>query len=155
MASRMRGGRAVLLFPEGTTHDGLTLGRFHASHYAAARDLLRADRDRDAVMVQPVAIAYSSALAPWIGDDTLLAHLWRVLRGAPMRCHVAFAAPIAYAREDDRKVVARISRNSIEGLLESLRPAVVRADGDIRASEHGPGHAHAAPPIPAGQNARS
>jgi 1-acyl-sn-glycerol-3-phosphate acyltransferase len=127
MAARMREGRAVLLFPEGTTHDGVTLGHFHASHYAAARDLLAVDAAREAVMVQPVALAYSSPLAPWVGDDTLLAHLWRVLRGAPMRCHVVFGAPIPYTRWSDRKVVARLSRATIEALLENIRSVAFRA----------------------------
>ncbi|WP_158807734.1 1-acyl-sn-glycerol-3-phosphate acyltransferase [Beijerinckia sp. L45] len=121
MADRMLEGRIVLLFPEGTTYDGETPGRFHSSHFASARDLLRGASEREVVSVQPVALAYSSAAAAWIGDDALLPHLWRVLRGAPLRCLVTFGPALAYRRDTDRKVVARLSRAAIIAMLASAR----------------------------------
>ena len=124
MADRMLEGRAVLLFPEGTTYDGAGPGRFYSSHFAAARDLLRGSPTHDEVAVQPVALAYSSATAAWIGDDALIPHLWRILRGKPLRCFVSFAPVIAYRRDTDRKAVAGLSRAAIIAML-----AAARADG--------------------------
>ena len=129
MAERMREGRTVLLFPEGTTFAGAVPGLFRSSHYAAARDLLRAQPEQESVSVQPVALAYDSNLAAWIGDEALLPHLWRVLKGAPIRCRVSFAEPIAYRRDTDRKVVARLSREAIVRLLPSV---VIQTPGDSR-----------------------
>jgi 1-acyl-sn-glycerol-3-phosphate acyltransferase len=121
MADRMLEGRIVLLFPEGTTYDGETPGRFYSSHFASARDLLRGVSDHKVVSVQPVALAYSSAAAAWIGDDALLPHLWRVLRGVPLRCLVSFGPALAYRPDTDRKVVARLSRAAIITMLASAR----------------------------------
>lgn len=138
MAARMAEGRAVLLFPEGTTFDGVTLGRFHSSHFAAARDLLRQSSVDASVTVQPVALAYSAGHAAWIGDDSLLPHLWRVLRRGPMRCLVAFGAPIAYGLETDRKAVAGAVRQSIVALLDDARARRPAFDGATLGSSAAP-----------------
>ncbi len=120
MAHRMREGRIVLLFPEGTTLGDVTPGPFHSSHFAAARDLLRLDAAQQTVLVQPTALAYSSVLAAWIGEEALVPHIWRVLRGKPLKCHVAFCAPIPFTRDSDRKAVARSSREVIIAALARL-----------------------------------
>ncbi|MDR3463270.1 MAG: lysophospholipid acyltransferase family protein [Beijerinckiaceae bacterium] len=122
MAERMGQGRAVLLFPEGTTYDGTALGPFFSSHFAAARDFLQHHGDHRSVSVQPVALAYSRPFAAWIGDDALLPHLWRVLRREPLTCRVAFAAPVPYTGESDRKVVSRLARSAIADLLATSTP---------------------------------
>ena len=69
--------------------------------------------------MQPIAIRYSSASAAWIGDDALLPHLWRVLRGPPLTCTLAFGAPIAYVPGADRKAVARAARAAVAAMIES------------------------------------
>ena len=121
MAARMRQGRSVLLFPEGTTVDNVEPEPFKSSHFAAAREFLRAVSEPTEVSVQPVAIAYSSRHAAWVGDAALLPHLWRTLRGPPLSCSIMFAPPIAYRDGSDRKVVARQSRGAIVACLEERR----------------------------------
>lgn len=134
MAARMRAGRSVLIFPEGTTIGTAEPAPFRTSHFAVARDFLRLsarDVAEDAsldpvwteVMVQPVAIAYSSPDAAWIGDDALLPHVWRTLRAPPLTCLVAFASPIAYGATSDRKLVAREAREAIVTLIGKRHPA--------------------------------
>jgi 1-acyl-sn-glycerol-3-phosphate acyltransferase len=127
MAARMGEGRAVLLFPEGTTYDGKTVGPFYSSHFAAARDFLRVYASYQTLAVQPVAIAYSQGFAAWIGDDALLPHLWRVLRREPLTCHIIFAEPVPYSVESDRKVVTRLARSAIMDVL-ATPPDVVCGD---------------------------
>jgi 1-acyl-sn-glycerol-3-phosphate acyltransferase len=117
MAARMQDGGWVALFPEGTTHDGLALGRFHSSHFAAARDLLEANPHVEAVRVQPVAIRYSSAHAAWLGDDLLLPHVMELVRGPPITCDLFFSPPLNFDRASDRKLVARQCTDRIETLL--------------------------------------
>ena len=135
MATRMLQGRSVLLFPEGTTVAPPEPATFRSSHFVAARDLLNASAERRQIDVQPVAIAYSSAEAAWVGDEGLLPHLWRTLRAAPLHCEVSFAAPIAYRAQSDRKQVAQQTRAAIMAVLERKQlapyPAASRASADI------------------------
>ena len=121
LAARLLEGRTALLFPEGTTVGGPEPGPFLSSHLAAARDLLAKDSTRDFVAIQPIALTYSSPVAAWIGDDALLPHLWRVLRGPPITCAVALGAPIPYAPGTDRKQVARSARDAVVVLIEAYR----------------------------------
>jgi len=134
MAEAMRKGRSVTLFPEGTTLDGVTLGKFHTSHFAAARDLLRLDASLTKVDVQPAAISYSAPHAAWIGDDTLLPHLWLMLKNPPLDVHVAYEAPLAFGRDANRKHLAAQAKSSIETALAALRRAGLESfaavDGD-------------------------
>ena len=122
MAERLDQSRNVLLFPEGTTHDGTRRGRFLTSHLGSVADAFRRDPDRASVPVQAVALAYSDREAAWIGDDTLLPHLWTVLRRPGMTCRLAFAAPLDIARGADRKVLGRELAHQIEGLLTTPAP---------------------------------
>lgn len=123
MSERLREGRGMLLFPEGTTHDGKALGRFFTSHFACLRDLLAMDAERECVPVQSIAIRYSSPDAPWIGDAALLPHLWQLVKGAPMRCELIFDTPQLVARGMDRKAVARQARARIAALLGHEEPS--------------------------------
>jgi 1-acyl-sn-glycerol-3-phosphate acyltransferase len=120
MAQRMLAGRPVLLFPEGTTGDGSVLRKFRSSHFAAARDLLAMASGIETVCVQPVAIRYSSPAAAWLGDASLLPHLWSVLKGEPIRCDLVFGKPLAYARGDNRKAIAGEAASAIAGMLASV-----------------------------------
>jgi len=121
MAEVMRQSRTVTLFPEGTTLDGVTLGKFHTSHFAAARDLLRLDGSLTQVDVQPAALSYSAPHAAWIGDDTLLPHIWLMLKSPPLDVHVIYEAPVAYLTETNRKHVAAEARTGIEMAIGQLR----------------------------------
>lgn len=120
MARRMLAGRPMLLFPEGTTGDGSALHKFHSSHFAAARDLLATASDIETVCVQPVAIRYSSPAAAWLGDATLLPHLWSLLKGEPIRCDLVFGKPLAYARGESRKAITGETASAIAGILASM-----------------------------------
>lgn len=122
MARRMLEGGWVALFPEGTTYDGSALGRFHSSHFAAARDLLQAAPDVAAVCVQPVGICYSSAHAAWLGDDLLLPHVMTLAKREPVTCTIRLGAPILFDRASDRKATAQQCTDKIAALLAAPEP---------------------------------
>ena len=77
IAERLELGLPTLIFPEGTTTDGASVRTFHARLLASALE-------RNA-LIQPLALRYRrqqqrDTLAPFIGDDDLLSHLWRLLQ---------------------------------------------------------------------------
>ena len=89
MAERLRAGDVLGIFPEGTTGDGLQVLPFHAN-------LLQAAISADAP-VQPIALHFSDrvtgeySLAPcYIGDDTLVASVWRTLCAGRLQAQVHF-----------------------------------------------------------------
>lgn len=137
MAQRMLAGRSMLLFPEGTTGDGLSLKKFHSSHFASARDLLAEATGVERVTVQPVAIHYSSRAAAWHGNAALVPHLWAVLKGEPILCHLAFGEPLAYRRETNRKHVTREVRTRIDEMLRRIGPATDVVLGQSKAADRG------------------
>lgn len=79
VAQALAAGDAVLCFPEGTTTRGGQVRPFHAALFEAGL--------RTGCPVQPIAIHYASPRdrsrphprAAFVGDDTLLPHLWRLL----------------------------------------------------------------------------
>lgn len=146
LARRLSEGRDVLLFPEGTTHDGKTLGRFYSSHFAAARDYLRLETAADTVRVQPVAVSYSHDFAAWIGDEGLIPHLWRVLRGEALTCRIAFAPPVLYGPDSDRKEVARAARAAIAAILAEPQGVFADRQGAVWRAR-GPGISFSAPRV--------
>ncbi len=107
--------REVLgVFPEGTTSEGTELLPFHAN-------LLQAAVLADAP-VQPVGLRFvdratgrPSADALYVGDDTLLASLWRVLRAEPMVAVVHYGKPERAAGRD-RRVWAEDLRRAVDAL---------------------------------------
>lgn len=89
VAARLRAGHTVVAFPEGTTWCGLAFGPFRPAMFQAAIDAGRP--------VQPLRLSYHhrdgrrSTTAAYIGDDTLLASIRRLMtaRRTVARVHVA------------------------------------------------------------------
>ena len=92
MAERLRQGEVITVFPEGTTSDGAGLLPFHANLLQAALSA--------AAPVQPLALQFLDrgtqrvSLAPaYIGDDSLLASLWRTFCTDGIVARVSFGDP--------------------------------------------------------------
>ena len=140
MADRLGQGRSVLLFPEGTTHDGTRRGRFLTAHLGCLRDRLTAPPGLGACAVQAVGLAYSDPAAAWVGDATLVPHLWAVLRRPPMTCTVSYGRNRAVIPGHDRKALGRVLALEIEALLEAV-PATQAEEGQaITGAEPALGH---------------
>jgi len=94
MAASLKAGEILAVFPEGTTSDGISLLPFHANLIQAAI--------ATPAPVQPVALQFLDkasgeiSLAPcYIGDESLLASVWRTLTTPGVQAVVSFGAPQA------------------------------------------------------------
>jgi 1-acyl-sn-glycerol-3-phosphate acyltransferase len=120
MVESLKAGEVVAVFPEGTTGDGRALLPFHGN-------LIQAAISADAP-VQPVALRFvdsasgqDSAAPLYLGDDTLVASLWRTLAGSPFVAHVRFGE-LQHAEGRDRRRWAHDLRQAVDALRSSLKP---------------------------------
>ena len=109
--------RSVLLFPEGTTFDGSARGPFRTSLLACFRDRSETVPTREAGLVQSAALTYSDPAAAWVGDATLLPHLWGLLKRPPVLCTLAYGPERAVLPGYDRKTLGRTLAHDVEALL--------------------------------------
>jgi 1-acyl-sn-glycerol-3-phosphate acyltransferase len=115
MLSRLRGGRAVGVFPEGRTRDGSEVGPFHARIFTAAVEAH--------APVQPVAICYgvhcaAQAVVAFHGREGFLGNFLRLL-GEPARvADVRFLEPIPAGSEEGRRRIAELARERIVAAMQ-------------------------------------
>lgn len=119
MADALRAGEVLAVFPEGTTSNGLTLLPFHAN-------LLQAAISANAP-VQPVALQFIDgpsgeiSLTPcYVGDDTLVASIWRTLTTPGVRAVVSYGEP-QYSHARERREWAEELRQSVDELRVSSK----------------------------------
>ncbi|MEU5765481.1 lysophospholipid acyltransferase family protein [Streptomyces asoensis] len=104
IAAELRAGHAVAVFPEGSTWCGRAQGHFRRAVFQAALDA--------GVPVQPVRIGYrdragaAGTVAAFVGEDPLLASLWRVVSARGLVAEVEVRPPLAPAAHPDRKALA-------------------------------------------------
>jgi 1-acyl-sn-glycerol-3-phosphate acyltransferase len=118
----LRQGRVVALFPEGTSSIGAAVLRFHARLFGPAV--------RVGARVQPVAIRYHGAgcnHVPFVGEDTFLPHLWRLLAEPRIAVELSFCAPVA-ASGKGRDELAVLTRSHVVSALGS-QPTVSLVPG--------------------------
>ncbi|MFE2297418.1 lysophospholipid acyltransferase family protein [Streptomyces sp. NPDC059445] len=108
VAETLRGGSAVAAFPEGSTWCGRARGRYRRALFQAALDA--------GVPVQPVRIRYRSAdgtasTAPaFVGEDSLLASLWRVVSARGLVAEVDLSPPLPAGSHPDRRSLAEAAQ---------------------------------------------
>ncbi|KRE32074.1 lysophospholipase [Mycobacterium sp. Soil538] len=104
VADRLRAGRTVVAFPEGTTWCGLAYGPFRPAMFQAAIDAGRP--------VQPLRLSYHhrdgsrSTVASYIGDDSLLTSIRRLVTARRTVVHVRVES-LQLPGEDRRDLAAR------------------------------------------------
>lgn len=91
MKGRFALGESVGLFPEGTTTEGYVLLPFHGSLFEPARQA--------GVAIQPVALRFMrhgqrDSFAAFVGDETLVGNLWRVLGARGLGVETFYLPPL-------------------------------------------------------------
>ena len=113
-AQALAAGDVVAVFPEGTTTDGATLLRFHAS---LLQPIVEAQGH-----VQPIAIRYRDAtgahstVPAYVGDESFARSFWRVCSTRRLVVDV-HAAPALAAHGTNRRELARAAEEAIRTAL--------------------------------------
>ena len=108
ITATLRAGAAVGVFPEGSTWCGRAQGEFRRAVFQAALDA--------GVPVQPVRLRYRLAdgspgtAAAFVGDDPLLASLWRVASARHLVAEVDVRPLIPPGAYPDRRSLARAAQ---------------------------------------------
>ena len=107
IADALRSGQAVGVFPEGSTWCGRAQGSFRRAVFQAALDAH--------VPVQPVRLRYriagTASTAPaFIGEDSLLASVWRVVMTRGLVAEVEVREAIPPDSHPDRRSLARAAQ---------------------------------------------
>ena len=104
VANRLQAGQTVVAFPEGTTWCGVGYGPFRPAMFQGAVDAGRP--------VQPLRLTYHhrdgapSTVPAFIGDDSLLASIRRVITARLTVCHVQVQS-LQLPGESRRELAAR------------------------------------------------
>ncbi|CAL9350080.1 hypothetical protein SUDANB6_00448 [Streptomyces sp. enrichment culture] len=112
VADALRRGQAVAVFPEGSTWCGRAHGPFRRAVFQAALDA--------GAVVQPVRIGYRtragavSTVPAFVGEDTLLASLWRVASASGLVAEVEVCPAIAPGRHPDRRALAEAAQRVLD-----------------------------------------
>ncbi|MER5519944.1 lysophospholipid acyltransferase family protein [Streptomyces sp. NPDC002763] len=113
ISGALREGAAVVAFPEGSTWCGRAQGRFRRAVFQAALDA--------GAPVQPVRLQYrleageASTVPAYVGEDTLLASLWRVVSTRGLVAEVDIRPLIPAGRHPDRRTLARAAQPVTHG----------------------------------------
>jgi 1-acyl-sn-glycerol-3-phosphate acyltransferase len=126
---RLLAGETLLLFPEGTSHDGNRVLPFKSALLGAAEAVLASGRH---VTVQPVSAAFTGLyglpmgrenrpLFAWYGDMEMVPHLWEAILAGPVEVVVQFHPPLNLD-DMDRKTLALRAQQVIQtGVSEALQ----------------------------------
>ncbi len=106
---RLDAGDNLILFPEGTSGDGIHLLPFKSTLFAAAED--------ERVMVQPVSVVYRlldgiplgrfyRPFFAWYGDMTMAPHLWKMLGLGQLTVVMTFHEPVRLKDFGSRKLLS-------------------------------------------------
>jgi len=125
---RLLEGDILLLFPEGTSHDGNSVLPFKSSLLGAAEARLAGGAH---VKVQPVSTAFTSLhglpmgrenrpLFAWYGDMEMVPHLWEALLAGPLDVVVQFHEPLSLDRMDRKSLAARAQEIVQTGQAQAL-----------------------------------
>jgi lyso-ornithine lipid O-acyltransferase len=120
METRLAKGDRIVLFPEGTSHNGASVLPFKSSFFAAATG--------SDIAIVPVTLVYqlhyglplSRRNRPsfaWFADMDLLPHLWGALRAGPLTVRVIIHPPLDAETAMNRKRAAEVAERAIRQSL--------------------------------------
>jgi lyso-ornithine lipid O-acyltransferase len=121
ISKRLHAGDTLVLFPEGTSHDGRSVKIFKSSYFGVTENL--------DVKVIPVTLAYLSKYnlaltkrqrpsVAWYGDMDMVPHLWEFLRTGPIKVVIQFHEPLPLLprKEMAKRAHATIAKSLAEQL---------------------------------------
>lgn len=114
LQERLKKGKSIVVFPEGTTSEGTNTLEFKSMFYQAAV--------REKLPVQPVCLKYlnvdgsASKAMPFLHDDDFISSLIRVAKQPASRLEVHFL-PMLNGAVGHRKVMANKNRQQISAHL--------------------------------------
>ena len=141
MGERLMGGDAVVLFPEGTSSDGIRILPFRSALIGAVHHTIGDSTHHDRVTVQPVSIAYvryggvpvGRALrdkVAWYGEAELVPHLLGVLSAGAVDVTVSWGDAVGYGMTADRKQIARDAEAAVRRMTaRALRSPQAQPSG--------------------------
>jgi lyso-ornithine lipid O-acyltransferase len=124
VAGRLAAGEAIVLFGEGTSHDGASVLPFKSSLFAAAT--------APHIAIVPVSLAYRSVWGlpmtrrerpafAWYGDMNLISHLWNFMSEGPLDVTVVIHEALSVEAGLNRKTAAEVSEKAVrQGLVAAL-----------------------------------
>lgn len=142
VTNRLLDGDVIVLFGEGTTHDGNRIGSFKSSLLGAAQFALK-DEAVDNVLIQPVSIAYTHlhgmpmgrytrAKAAWYGDMKLGGHAKNIILQGAWDVEVVFGKPIIFDENTNRREIAKLLqaevRNNFLNILHKRQNELVSSE---------------------------
>ncbi len=121
MVASIERGRAVMVYPEGTTYEGDEVRPFRAGAFLAAQ--------RTGAEIVPVGLAYDGAAASF-GDESFADHMARVSSAPGTRASIVVGAPIVDVGGDVAELRER-TRAEVQALVHDARRAL---DGALEGS---------------------
>lgn len=129
IGQRLAQGHPMVLFAEGSTHDGNRIAPFKSSLFGAASVAISSGA-AEHVYVQPVAIAYTRLQgmpmgrqhrkhAAWIGDRILVPHIKELLAEGALDVEVHFGEPIEFGKDGDRKAIAAQANVQVRHMMRA------------------------------------
>ena len=118
ISGALKGGRNVVLFPEGKTTDGRSILRFQPRLVQAALDA--------GAPVQPVAVRYLDATGARVvrhsfaGDATLLGSAWNTVSGPAIIAELTLFEPLEpHTHDHDRQALTGRAEQAVRNRVES------------------------------------
>lgn len=122
IGARLGHGDDLILFPEGTSGDGIHILPFKSALFSVA-ELTPGGRP---LAVQPVSVAYVRLdgmplgrfyrpFLAWYGDMTIGSHLWRMLGLGMVEVAVIFHPPVTFGAFGSRKALAEYCHRIVAG----------------------------------------
>lgn len=146
MGDRLLGGDVVVLFPEGTSSDGIRILPFRSALIGAVHHTISDQTHHDRVTVQPVSVAYvryggvpvGRALrdkVAWYGETELVPHLMNVLSSGAVDVTVSWGEAVGYGANADRKQIARDAEAAVRRMTaRALRSPATLPSGTEEAA---------------------
>lgn len=112
MVVRLERGDSLILFPEGTSDDGLRVLPFKSAFFVLAEHPVNGRH----ITVQPISLGYAKLYGmpvgrramptfAWVGDEDLMPHLWNYLKAGPAEAVLIYHDPVTIDSFSNRKAM--------------------------------------------------